>query len=167
MMTMTSKRSLLFFRNNLNTCRKNLVGPNNVDIQYLTIKGYMKGIRGSTWTQSLVLPTIDWFPESPVHPSCLGELTKTLEADVNNLQVMVPGDFYFWGGAFGRAAQMATIAEQIGRTDLVNQVVDILKESIGHWFDPAHTPAAAFETGWGGFINKDGWNNTWVDFGNV
>lgn len=23
--------------------------------------------------------------------------------------------------------------------------------------------SAAFETGWGGFINKEGWNNTWVN----
>ncbi len=36
-----------------------------------------------------------------------------------------------------------------------------------HWFDPDHSPPAAFETGWGGVINKNGWNNTNVDFGNV
>jgi endo-1,3(4)-beta-glucanase len=138
-----------------------------VDIQYLTIKGWMKGVRGSTWIQTLNLPTISWFAQNDVHPSCLSELTQTLEADIALLEVLVPGDFYFWGGSFGRAAQLATIAEHIGRQDLVQRVVDILKASIAPWFDPGHSPAAAFETGWGGFINKDGWNNTWVDFGNV
>ncbi len=64
-------------------------------------------------------------------------------------------------------SQLATIAEQVGRTDLIGRVVDVLKASVGHWFDPDHVPHAAFETGWGGFINKEGWNNSWVDFGNV
>jgi len=147
--------------------RKVLENPNYVNIQYLTLKGYMKGVRGNTWTLKHNLPAISWFPANDPHPSCVPELTKTLEAEVNALTVMVPGDFYFWGGAFGRAAQLATIAEHVGRTDLINKVVDILKESIGYWFDPAHRPQAAYEPGWGGFINGDGWNNTWVDFGNA
>lgn len=127
----------------------------------------MKGVLGNVWTQRFDLPTISWFAENPVHPSCLPELTKTLEAEVDRLEEMIPGDFYFWGGAFGRASRLALIAEHIGRNDLVQEVISALKLSINHWFDLAHVPAAAYETGWGGFINKEGWNNTWVDFGNV
>lgn len=127
----------------------------------------MRGVLGNVWVQRYELPTISWFAENPVHASCLPELTKTLEADVDALDVMIPGDFYFWGGAFGRASRLALIAEHIGRTDLVDRVVDVLKESINPWFDTAHVPAAAWETGWGGVINKEGWNNSWVDFGNV
>jgi len=149
------------------TCRKTFEAPQYVDIQYLTLKGYMKGVLGNTWTLKHDLPTISWFAANPPHASCVPELTKTLEAEVNALTVMVPGDFYFWGGAFGRAAQLATIAEQVGRTDLIDKVVAILKESVEYWFDVDHRPAAAYETGWGGFVNGDGWNNTWVDFGNV
>ncbi len=127
----------------------------------------MKGVAGNTWVLKHALPTISWFAANAPQASCLPELTKTLEVEVNALTVMIPGDFYFWGGGIGRAAQLATIAEHIGRNDLIEKVVTILKESIAYWFDPAHRPAATYETGWGGFINGDGWNNTWVDFGNV
>ncbi|CAL8124059.1 unnamed protein product [Orchesella dallaii] len=147
--------------------RRALQNPNYVDIQYLTLKGNMKGVRGNTWTLRHELPTISWFAQNAPHASCVNELKKTLEAEVNKLEVMIPGDFYFWGGAFGRASRLALIAEHIGETELINKVVDILKQSIEYWFQPGRTPSAAFETGWGGFINKDGWNNTWVDFGNA
>ncbi|CAG7831711.1 unnamed protein product [Allacma fusca] len=147
--------------------RQVLQGANFVDIQYLTLKGQMRGVAGNTWVQRHNLPTISWFAQNAPHPSCIPELTKTVEAEVKALHVEIPGDFYFWGGSFGRAAQIATIAEHIGRIDLANQVVAILKQSVGYWFDPAHVPAAAFETAWGGFINREGWNNTWVDFGNA
>jgi len=147
--------------------RKSLQNADYVDIEYLTLKGRMKGIKGNIWTHIHNLPSISWFLDPPPHESCLNELNKTLEAEVNALQVLVPGDFYFWGGAFGRVAQLATIADRIGRTDLIPQVLNVLKTSIAYWFDSTHRPAAAYETGWGGLVNGDGWNNSWVDFGNV
>ncbi|ODM87310.1 Endo-1,3(4)-beta-glucanase 1 [Orchesella cincta] len=147
--------------------RRALQNPNYVGVEYLTLKGMMKGIRGDKWEMRHELPTITWFSPNAPHPSCLNELKKTLEVEVNNLEVMIPGDFYFWGGAFGRASRLALIAEHIGENGLVNRVVDILKQSIDYWFQSGRTPSAAFETGWGGFINKEGWNNTWVDFGNA
>jgi endo-1,3(4)-beta-glucanase len=147
--------------------RKVLSNPTYENIQYLTTKGYMKGVVGNTWTLTHALPTISWFPANAPQKSCLSQLNQTLQYDVNSLSVMVPGDFYYWGGSFARAARLALIAEHIGRTDLVNQVVGILKQSFAYWLDPTHHPGAGYETGWGGVINADGWNNTWVDFGNV
>lgn len=147
--------------------RKVLSNPTYENIQYLTTKGYMKGVAGSTWTLTHQLPNITWFPPNAPQQSCLSQLNQTLEYDVNTLAVMVPGDFYYWGGSFARAARMALIAEHIGRNDLVNTVVNILKQSFAYWLDPTHQPGAGYETGWGGFINAQGWNNTWVDFGNV
>ncbi|GAB5591707.1 hypothetical protein Unana1_06607 [Umbelopsis nana] len=146
--------------------RKVLSNPTFENIQYLTTKGYMKGVVGSTWTLTHQLPNITWFPPNAPQQSCLSQLNQTLEYDVNSLAVMVPGDFYYWGGSFARAARIALIAEHIGRNDLVNTVVNILKQSFAYWLDPTHQPAAGYETGWGGFINAQGWNNTWVDFGN-
>ncbi|GAB5591706.1 hypothetical protein Unana1_06606 [Umbelopsis nana] len=147
--------------------RKVLSNPTYMSIQYLTTKGYMKGVVGSTWTLIHQLPTITWFPPNAPQTSCLSQLNQTLQYDVNSLTVMVPGDFYYWGGAFARAARMALIAEHIGRNDLVTTVVNILKQSFAYWLDPTHHPGAGYETGWGGVINADGWNNTWVDFGNA
>jgi endo-1,3(4)-beta-glucanase len=165
------RRNALFYQAKLlltsNECRKVLSSPNYENIQYLTTKGYMKGVVGKTWTLTHQLPTITWFPPNSPQQSCLSQLNQTLQYDVDSLAVMVPGDFYYWGGSAARAARLALIAEHIGRNDLVTTVVNILKQSFAYWFDPTHTPGAGYETGWGGFINADGWNNTWVDFGNV
>ncbi|KAI9277913.1 glycosyl hydrolase family 81-domain-containing protein, partial [Umbelopsis sp. AD052] len=147
--------------------RKVLSNPSYANIQYLTTKGYMKGVVGNTWTLTHSLPSIYWFAPNAPQSSCLSQLNQTLQYDVSALSVIVPGDFYYWGGSFARAARLALIAEQTGRTDLVNKVVTILKQSFAYWLDATHSPAAAYETGWGGVINKDGWNNTWVDFGNA
>lgn len=150
--------------------RRSLQNPNFADISYMTLKGKMKGVIGNRWVHSHDLPTISWFSLNDPHPSCLTELRKTLEVEVNALKVMEPGDFYFWGGAFARASRLALIAEHMGgegSQELIAKVVDVLKQSVEFWFQGNRNPSAAYETGWGGFINKDGWNNTWVDFGNV
>lgn len=54
----------------------------------------------------------------------------------------------------------------MGRSDLVNPVVAYLKASFEAWFQSSSQILAAYETGWGGVINKAGATNTWVDFGN-
>ncbi|KAH8556532.1 glycoside hydrolase family 81 protein [Umbelopsis sp. PMI_123] len=147
--------------------RKVLSSPSYENIQYLTTKGYMKGVVGDSWILKHSLPNITWHATNAPQSSCLSQLNQSLQFDVDALTVMVPGDFYYWGGSVARAARLALIADQIGRTDLVDTVVNILKESFSYWQNNSHTPAAGYETGWGGFVNADGWNNTWVDFGNA
>ncbi|KAG2186363.1 hypothetical protein INT43_002801, partial [Umbelopsis isabellina] len=147
--------------------RKVLQNPVSANIQYLTTKGYMKGTVGNTWTLKHTLPSITWFTPNAVQSSCIAQLNQTLDYDVNALSVIVPGDFYYWGGAFARAARLALIADHIGRKDLVTKVTTILAESFAYWLDPTHAPGAAYETGWGGVVNAAGWNNANVDFGNA
>jgi endo-1,3(4)-beta-glucanase len=121
--------------------RTSLQGPNFVNIEYLTLKGPMRGIRGDTWTLRYDLPTITWQAKEPIHSSCAQVLELTLEQDINALTPDIPGDFYFWGGSFGRTARLALIADQLGRQDLVGRVVGVLKQSVEPWFDPEHVPA--------------------------
>jgi endo-1,3(4)-beta-glucanase len=112
-----------------------LVAPTYVDIDYLTMKGKMRGVRGDTWTLRHDLPTVKWFAENDPQASCLNQLNRSLEVEVNRLTPSNPGDFYFWGGSVARKAQLATIAEHIGRQDLIAKVLQILKDSIEPWFD--------------------------------
>lgn len=128
----------------------------------MTIKGFMKGVLGNQWILKHSLPTVTWFPPNSPHPSCLAELEKTLESDVDDLQVREPGDFYFWGGAFARDATLATIAEHIGREDLRERAINVVKQSMGYFFDPAHFPRAAYERLWGGMVNDRDLNYTKV-----
>jgi len=140
--------------------RKVLQAPTYANIQYLTLKGYMKGVLGNKWTLKHALPTISWFSQNPVQASCLLELNRTLEVEVNALKKVVPNDFYYWGGEFAAKAQLATIAEQIGRMDLVGKVVDVLKQSVVYFFNPTNIPSAKYEPAWGGFSNGDGWTDS-------
>jgi endo-1,3(4)-beta-glucanase len=48
----------------------------------------------------------------------------------------------------------------------VAKVVDYLKASFEPWFQASSETLPAFETGWGGIINKAGASNVYVDFGN-
>jgi endo-1,3(4)-beta-glucanase len=54
----------------------------------------------------------------------------------------------------------------MGRNDLIAPVVDYLKASFEPWFSSSNPTQAAYETAWGGVINKAGATNQWVDFGN-
>lgn len=49
---------------------------------------------------------------------------------------------------------------------MVNKVVDYLKVSFDYWFQSSSSTLPAYETAWGGVINKAGANNVYVDFGN-
>lgn len=123
--------------------RRALQNANFVNIQYLTLKGQMKGVRGNTWVQRHELPQISWFSLNAPHQSCQAELRKTLQSEVDALEVMVPGDFYFWGGAFGRASRLALIAEHLGgdgTQEIIQKVVQVLKTSVEYWFDGNRSP---------------------------
>jgi endo-1,3(4)-beta-glucanase len=77
-------------------------------------------------------------------------------------------EFYFWGGTVNSKARLALIADSLNRPDLVAPVVQYLKTSIGYWLQNNSVAGtqAAYETTWGGVVNKQGATSFWVDFGN-
>ncbi|EJD34613.1 hypothetical protein AURDEDRAFT_188974 [Auricularia subglabra TFB-10046 SS5] len=151
--------------------RKALVSPNYLptsSLSYLTTKGYMYPALGATWNMAYSLPTIDFNAPRAPDASCKVSIIAALEYEVGKLGAAPrPGDFYFWGGAIAAASRLALIADQVGRSDLVSTVVTYLTQSLGYWTSRSYTAVqAAYETAWGGVINKAGANNFWVDFGN-
>ncbi|KAG5731890.1 Endo-1,3(4)-beta-glucanase 1 [Termitomyces sp. T112] len=141
--------------------------PSTSSLSYLTTKGYMYPALGSVWNLVYDLPTITWNAPRDPDASCLQDLIAGLEYEIANLPaVTMPGDFYFFGGHFAIVSRLALIAEHIGRNDLVQPVIDWLKGSIEYLFNSASTAVPAYETGWGGIINRAGYNDTWVDYGN-
>jgi endo-1,3(4)-beta-glucanase len=54
----------------------------------------------------------------------------------------------------------------VGRTDLIDPLISWLEKWFSYWFDPTAPTQAAYETAWGMMINKAGYNNITVDFGN-
>lgn len=53
--------------------RRALQNANFVNIQYLTLKGQMKGVKGNSWVMQHQLPQINWFSLNAPHASCQDE----------------------------------------------------------------------------------------------
>lgn len=58
------------------------------------------------------------------------------------------------------------LSDNLGRSDLVTPVINYLEASFAHWFDSAATTLPAYETAWGGVIDKAGATDANIDFGN-
>ncbi|KAG5729861.1 putative endo-1,3(4)-beta-glucanase 2 [Termitomyces sp. T112] len=141
--------------------------PPMSSLSYLTTKGYMYPALGNVWNLVYNLPTIIWNAPRTPDASCTQNLVSGLEYEIANLPaVTMPGDFYFFGGRLAAVSRLALIAEHVDRNDLVQPVINWLKDSIGYMFNSASTAVPAYETGWGGIINRAGYNNAWIDYGN-
>ena len=57
-------------------------------------------------------------------------------------------------------------SDDLGRQDLVQKVVDYLRASFENWFQSSSPTVPAYETAWGGVVNRAGASNAYVDFGN-
>ncbi|KAF8310367.1 glycoside hydrolase family 81 protein [Clavulina sp. PMI_390] len=138
-------------------------------LYYLTTKGYMYANIGNVWTMSYTLSTITWNAPRAPDSSCTSTLIKGVTYEgglVSSSSPSVPGDFYYWGGAMAAQGRLALIAEVLGQTSVVNNIVSYMVASFQSWFSSSSAILAAYETGWGGIINKAGYNNVYVDFGN-
>ena len=56
--------------------------------------------------------------------------------------------------------------DNLGRSDLVTPVINYLEASFAYWFESSSSTLPAYETAWGGVIDKGGATNVNVDFGN-
>ncbi|CRG91078.1 Endo-1,3(4)-beta-glucanase 1 [Talaromyces islandicus] len=143
--------------------------PATTALSYLTTKGYMYPALGNQWELQYNLTSSLWDPPRALDKSCSSSVIKGLEYEVGQLNISnapVPGDFYFWGGTLNSVARLAAIADNLGRSDLIQPVVQYLEASFEHWFDSSATTLAAFETTWGGVVDKAGATDANIDFGN-
>ncbi|KAK4235357.1 glycosyl hydrolase family 81-domain-containing protein [Achaetomium macrosporum] len=143
--------------------------PATTALGYLTTKGWMYPAIGNQWRMLHQLSSISWNAPRALDSSCSSSVLQGLAYEVGQLdpaQAPVPGDFYYWGGTLAAKARLALIADNLGRSDLVTPVVNYLKASFNHWFDSSASTVPAYETAWGGVVNKAGASNANVDFGN-
>ncbi|KAK7215835.1 hypothetical protein V2G26_003838 [Clonostachys chloroleuca] len=143
--------------------------PPTSALGYLTTKGWMYPALGKQWRLTYKLSDVVWNPTRKLDSSCSDAVIKGLEYEVSQLKTSdapVPNDFYYWGGTLAAKSRLALIADDLGRQDLIAPVIGYLKTSFQPWFEYSHTTQAAYETAWGGIINKAGATNEFVDFGN-
>ncbi|KAI1331870.1 glycosyl hydrolase family 81-domain-containing protein [Xylariaceae sp. FL0255] len=153
--------------------------PATTALSYLTTKGYMYPIIGNQWNLLYSLTSISWDAPRAVDPSCMSNLIQGLEYEISQLTpssapVPVSTNVHvtttIWkpkqGGALSAAARLALIADNVGREDLVQTVITYLETSFAYWFESTASTQAAYETTWGGIVDKAGATNVNIDFGN-
>ncbi|KAH8161252.1 hypothetical protein CIB48_g6994 [Xylaria polymorpha] len=143
--------------------------PATSALNYLTTKGWMYPILGNQWKLQNALSSISWNPPRALDSSCRSSVIQGLEYEIGQLNpanAPVPGDFYYWGGTIAAVSRLALIADNLGRPDLVTPVITYLKTSINYWFQSSSSTVPAYDTAWGGIVNKAGATNVFVDFGN-
>ncbi|KAI8633667.1 glycoside hydrolase family 81 protein [Xylariaceae sp. FL1651] len=143
--------------------------PATTALNYLTVKGWMYPIIGNQWRMLHTLSSISWNPPRALDSSCKSSVIQGLEYEIGQLDpanAPVPGDFYYWGGTLAATSRLALIADNLGRSDLATPVITYLKTSFEYWFQSASSTIPAYETAWGGIVNKAGATNVNIDFGN-
>ncbi|TRX92714.1 hypothetical protein FHL15_006388 [Xylaria flabelliformis] len=143
--------------------------PATSSLNYLTTKGWMYPILGNQWKLQNALSSIIWNPPRALDSSCKSSVIQGLQYEIGQLNpanAPVPGDFYYWGGTLAAVSRLALIADNLGRPDLVTPVITYLKTSFNYWFQASSSTLPAYETTWGGIVNKAGANNVNIDFGN-
>ncbi|TFB04105.1 hypothetical protein CCMA1212_004165 [Trichoderma ghanense] len=143
--------------------------PATSSLGYLTTKGWMYPIIGNQWNLLYQLSSITWNPPRALDSSCNSAVIQGLQYEIGllaNATPPVPNEFYYWGGSLAAQARLALIAEAVGRTDLIPTVTNYLKTSFQNWFTPTTGASPAYETSWGGVIDKAGATNSGIDFGN-
>nr|RBQ89678.1 hypothetical protein FVER53263_13657 [Fusarium verticillioides] len=145
----------------------NSPGPST--LSYLTLKGWMYPTLGNIWRLTYKLTSITWNAPRDVDPSCKESVVNGLKYEVDQLdpsKAPAPNEFYYWGGTLAAKSRLALIADHVGSKDLIDPVIKYLKASFDNWFSATNKALPAYETTWGGVINKEGATNIWVDFGN-
>ncbi|KAN0121685.1 glycoside hydrolase family 81 protein [Hyaloscypha variabilis] len=143
--------------------------PATTSLSYLTTKGWMYPVLGNEWQLLYTLSSIIWDPPRSLDSTCQPAVIQGLEYEVGQLDpadAPIPGDFYYWGGALNAVARLAVIADSLGRNDLITPVIQYLETSFDYWFNSSATTLAAYETTWGGVVDKAGATNVNIDFGN-
>lgn len=83
----------------------------------------MVGILGRIWEFSEPLTTISWNAPRPMAEDKIADIKAALENDIAN-ESNPPDDPYFGGKKMALFARLSLIADEIGETELAQQVLD-------------------------------------------
>jgi len=127
-------------------------GSVNTGYTYVSPRGQMKVVRGSSFTTNMKFNgTLPWLPT----PGTAN--TAQLNGYVNevaNAPDLFPyrGDSYWAGKSLGRVAELVPIAEQVGNTAARDKFVAGLKTYLQDWFDGQNPNVFYYNSTWGTLI---------------
>ena len=102
---------------------------------YASPRGEMKVLAGRKFTT--VIPFLGVLPALPVAAADKDMLAKLLESDFkiisSRAQPFEREDTYWNGKEFGKFAELIQIAEQLGKAEIRDRLLSMLKERVGDW----------------------------------
>ncbi|KAK9766843.1 hypothetical protein K7432_003775 [Basidiobolus ranarum] len=144
-----------------------LVNPRFVNMSGFTcIKGAMMAIEGTSWSVREPQIKIGWFSDRPIDQEYLEIIGNSLMKDVESNTSSLAIDPYFFGKGVAKIARLALIAEQIGRLELLEKILDNLKRALVPWFTGKNQNPLVYDLTWKGIISRNGINDRGADFGN-
>ena len=99
---------------------------------YASPRGEMKVLTGSTFSTSI--PFLGVLPALPNSKSDSAQILANLETDITNI-AFEKDDTYWNGKEFGKVTELIQIAEQLGKSEIRDQLLTQLKSRLEDWFD--------------------------------
>jgi endoglucanase Acf2 len=99
---------------------------------YASPRGEMKVLTGSTFSTSI--PFLGVLPSLPNSKPDSKQILANLESDLSNI-TFEKDDTYWNGKEFGKVTELIQIAEQLGKSDIRDQLLKQLKSRLEDWFD--------------------------------
>ncbi len=107
---------------------------------YASPRGEMKVIAGSSF--STRIPFLGVLPALPNAPADAELLSAQLENDARGFR-FTKDDTYWNGKEFGKVAELIQIAQQLGKTEIRNQLLSQLRSRLEDWFDGERNTSSA------------------------
>eukprot|EP00457_Paulinella_chromatophora_P003855 gb/GEZN01003863.1/.p1 GENE.gb/GEZN01003863.1/~~gb/GEZN01003863.1/.p1 ORF type:complete len:582 (+),score=79.46 gb/GEZN01003863.1/:200-1747(+) len=141
-----------------------VVGPAG----YLTLKGEMIFVVGSSWKMNIALPHPNFsMTEGSIND---GEELQTIRGFLVKDANFTPksSDPYFFGKEAARQARLLQIADELGEPQLRDDILDGLITALEPWMTGKNSDPFVYDTYWGGICSKIGLLGMFEmrDFGN-
>jgi endo-1,3(4)-beta-glucanase len=141
-----------------------LSNPNTTLLRtYKTIKGYLTGIIGSTWTLLEPLTPLSWHSPRAPDASKLAAIKSALATDKNVLPRAA--DSYFFSKEIASMARVALIAEAVNEVNISDYVIGRLTGSINQWMTGRNWNPLKYDNTWKGVCTTQGMLYQAADFG--
>lgn len=121
---------------------------------YASPRGEMKLLSGSSF--STTIPYLGVLPALPNPEDHRAELESLLEADFQQIttreRTFEREDSYWNGKEFGKFAELIQIADQLGKTEIRDGLLNLLKGRIEDWFDGQDNLFFYYDKNWNTLI---------------
>lgn len=137
-----------------------LQAPVRSAVRHRTVKGWMVGMTGDSWTMAEPLPTLSWSAPRPLRADRVEAVRTALAADLG--KTPVAQDTYFYGKQTAAVARLALIADELGEAGSAALLRERLRTSLAPFLEGSKL---RHDATWGGVVAAAGLASPQAEFG--